>query len=68
MTIFRWIMGLLTGGLVSLALVCLVVYISAGIDLWADRARKFGRLAWAAFLFWFNIEIWGRVVWTLIHW
>ena len=22
----------------------------------------------AALLFWFNSEVWGRVVWTLIHW
>ena len=68
MTVFRWIMGVLAGGLVSVALLCLMVYVSAGIDLWADRARKFGRLAWAVVLFWFNIEIWGRVVWTLVHW
>jgi hypothetical protein len=68
MTIFRWIMGVLTGGMLSLALVCLAVYVSAGIDLWGERARKLGRLAWAASLFWFNIEIWGSVVWTLIHW
>jgi hypothetical protein len=68
MIVFRWIMGVLAGGLGGLSLLCFVVYLSAGIDLWADRARKLRRLAWAATLLWFNIEIWGRVVWILIHW
>ena len=68
MLIFRWVMGVLVGGLGSLALLCLVVYISSGIDLWADRARQLRQLAWTGALFWFNIEIWGRVVWTIITW
>ena len=68
MNIFRWIIGGFGGVLASTALVCFVVFISTGIDLWVDRARKLGRLTWALVLFWFNIEIWGRVLWTLIHW
>jgi hypothetical protein len=68
MTIFRWIMGVLVGGLGGLSLLCFVVYLSAGIDLWVDRARSLRRLAWAGTLLWFNIEIWGRVFWILIHW
>ena len=68
MIVFRWIMGVLTALLLSGALLSLVVYISSGIDLWAGRARKFRQLAWTVMLFWFNIEIWGRVAWTLWHW
>jgi hypothetical protein len=68
MLIFRWVMGVLTFGLGGVALLCLVVYIISGIDLWADRARKLRQLAWTAALFWFNLEIWGRVFWILIYW
>ena len=68
MTIFRWIIGVISAVLCTGALLSFVVYISSGIDLWVDRARKFRRLAWAALLFWFNIEIWGRVAWILYHW
>ena len=68
MNIFRWIIGGFAGLLASGALVCFVVFISTGIDLWVYRARKLGRLTWTLVLFWFNIEIWGRVLWTLIHW
>ena len=68
MTIFRWIMGVWVVGLGGLSVICFVIYMSAGIDLWFARARKFRRLAWAAALFWFNLEIWGRVLWIIIHW
>ncbi len=68
MTIFRWIMGVWVFGLGGLSVICFAVYMSSGIDLWVDRARKFRRLAWAAALFWFNLEIWGRVLWIIIHW
>jgi hypothetical protein len=68
MTIFRWIMGAWVFGLGGVSVFCFVVYMSTGIDLWVDRARKLRRLAWAAALFWFNLEIWGRVVWIIIHW
>jgi hypothetical protein len=68
MTVFRWIMGGIVGLLGAGALLSLVIFISSGIDLWADRARKLRRVAWAGALFWFNLEIWGRVVYTLVHW
>ena len=68
MIVFRWIIGVLAALLACGSLLCLIVFISAGIDLWADRARKLRRLTSATLLFWFNIEIWGRVLWTLIHW
>jgi hypothetical protein len=68
MIVFRWILGVLVGGLGGISLLCFIVYLSSGVDLWVDRARRFRRLAWAGFLFWFNIEIWGRVLWIIIHW
>jgi hypothetical protein len=68
MTIFRWIMGVISLLLCGGAALCFVIFIAFDIPAWLDRAKVFRRLAYMALLFWFNIEIWGRVVWTLIHW
>jgi hypothetical protein len=38
------------------------------INIWIERARSFRRGAYMALLFWFNVEVWGRVIWTIIHW
>ena len=68
MVVFRWVMGivfLLTGGI---SLLSFGIFIRTGIDLWLKRARQFRRYASAAALFWFNVEVWGRVVWILIRW
>ena len=68
MNILRWIIGVVAAVLISGALFSLVLYVTSGVDVWADRARKLRQLGWAVVLFWFNIEIWGRVLWTIIHW
>lgn len=68
MVAFRWVMGivfLLMGGI---SLTSLIIFIVTDIDLWLKRARVFRRHASAAALLWFNVEVWGRVVWILIHW
>ncbi len=67
MTVFRWIVGVLAALFATGALVSLAVYVSAGIDLWADRARNSRRLMSAALLFWFNVEIWRHVVLVFIR-
>jgi hypothetical protein len=68
MTVFRWIIGVFFGLLAGGWLLCLGVYLSTGMDLWGDRARKFRQFATTLGLFWFNIEIWGRVVYTIVTW
>jgi hypothetical protein len=68
MTIFRWIMGVISLLLCGGAALCFTIFIALDIQSWIERARVFRRLAYMALLFWFNIEIWGRVLWTLIHW
>jgi hypothetical protein len=68
MSIFRWIIGVVWALLASGAVVSFAVNILADIPEWLVRARVLGRLAWAVTLFWFNIEVWGRVVYTLVHW
>jgi hypothetical protein len=68
MTVFRWIMLVITGGLAAGSLLSLVLFIVADAEVWIERARTLRRLAFAAGLFWFNVEIWGRVIYTLVHW
>jgi len=68
MTIFRWIIGVL-GGLMALgAVASFVIYVVADAQESLRRARALGRLAWAIALFWFNTEVWGRVVYVLVNW
>ena len=33
-----------------------------------DFLARLSRWATIAILFWFNVEVWGRVVWTIITW
>lgn len=68
MTIFRWIIGVVAALFASGALLSFAIFIIAGIDLWGKRARQLRRLASAALMFWFNVEIWRRVALIIIHW
>ena len=68
MTVFRWIMGVLTGFLAAGAVLTFLLFILRDVQDWLVLARRFRRWTWAACLFWFNIEVWGRVVYTLVHW
>ena len=68
MHIFRWIIGVISVLLVGGATLSFVLFMAFDINLWLERARVFRRFAYMALLFWFNVEIWGRVLWTIIHW
>jgi hypothetical protein len=68
MTVFRWIMGVLSVVLVGGSVLCFVLFMAFDIEVWIQRARSLRRGAYLALLFWFNVEVWGRVVYTLIHW
>jgi hypothetical protein len=68
MTIFRWIIGVISALLVGGAVISFVLFMAFDIPVWLERARVFRRWMVSTLLFWFNTEIWGRVVWTLIHW
>ena len=37
-------------------------------ELWKERASRFGAWIRLLALAWFNVEVWGRVVYTLVHW
>ena len=68
MTVFRWIIGVLSALLASGSLLSFVLFMAFDINVWLKRARSLRRLTFTVLLFWFNTEVWGRVVWTLIHW
>ena len=68
MTIFRWVMGILTlllGGGMALTF---VIYIVTGVDDWLKIVRRLRHWAYLVLLFWFNFEIWRRVLLIIIHW
>ena len=68
MTIFRWVIGVLSALLASGALISFVLFIAFDINVWLDRARTLRRGLYMALLLWFNVEVWGRVIWTLVTW
>ncbi len=68
MTIFRWIIGVISALLVGGSVLSFVLFMALDVDRWLERARTLRRGAYLALLFWFNVEVWGRVIWTLVHW
>lgn len=68
MTIFRWIIGVLSALLAAGSLLSFLLFIAFDIDVWLQRARAMRHMLYMALLLWFNVEVWGRVLWTLIHW
>ncbi len=68
MTIFRWIIGMISALLLGGSVLSFVLFMALDINVWIERARSLRRGAYTALLFWFNVEVWGRVIWTIVHW
>ena len=68
MTIFRWIIGVVSLLLVAGSALSFVLFMAFDIKVWLERARSFRRGAYLALLLWFNVEIWGRVLLVIIRW
>jgi len=68
MTVFRWIMGVLLAVLAGASVLSFVLFMAFDVNVWLERARTLRRGAYLVMLFWFNTEIWGRVVYTIVHW
>ena len=68
MTIFRWIIGVISALLVGGSVLSFLLFMALDINVWIERARSLRRGAYTALLFWFNVEVWGRVIWTIVHW
>lgn len=66
--VLRWIaagiMALLTAG----ALVSFALYIAFEARPALERAKRLGAWIRLLALFWFNVEVWGRVVYTIATW
>ena len=68
MSVFRWIIGVWVVMMGSAAALSFLIFIGTGIDLWVKRARMFRHWTFAAVMFWFNFEIWRRVVLVIVNW
>ncbi len=67
-TVLRWSVGVLAALLAFGALFSLAIAVVFDNDIWSGRARQLRSLLWVLALAWFNAEVWGRVVYTLVHW
>ena len=68
MIVFRWVVGVLGALFAAGALFSLVMFVAFDAKLWLERARRLRHWLWLALLLWFNVEVWGRVIHTIIHW
>ena len=68
MTVLRWIAGVIAALIAMGAVASFVLYIAFDAQVWRERATRFGAWLRLIGLFWFNIEVWGRVVITLVRW
>ena len=68
MTVFRWVVGVLAALMALGALFSFGIFIAFDVELWVARARRFRHWLWLIGLLWFNVEVWGRVLFTLVHW
>jgi hypothetical protein len=68
LTVFRWIMGVIGGLLAAGWFTTVALYVTAGDDRFKELGTRLRRWTITIALFWFNIEIWGRVIWTVITW
>ena len=68
MTVVRWILGVLAVLFAVVSLFGLVLSVGFDSRLWGDRARTFRQALFLVALFWFNLEVWGRVVLTIVNW
>ena len=66
--VLRWVAAAIAGLLLLGAAVSFGLFIAFEGELWRERARRFGAWIRLLALSWFNVEVWGRVVYTLVHW
>lgn len=68
MTIFRWIMGVLLGLFAAGWTFTFLLYVLRDDDRLRELGQKLRQWTITIGLFWFNVEIWGRVIWTIVTW
>lgn len=67
-TVLRWIAAGIAALLAVGAGVSFALYIAFEARPALERARRLGAWIRLLALAWFNIEVWGRVVYTIVHW
>jgi hypothetical protein len=68
MTVFRWIMGVLLGLFASGWAFTFLLYVLRDDDRLRELGTRLRRWTITIGLAWFNIEIWGRVIYTVVTW
>ena len=68
MIVFRWIVGVLSAWFAVGTVFSFVLHIALDSRIWLERARSTRHWLWLVALLWFNVEVWGRVVITIVHW
>ena len=68
MLIFRWIIGVIAALLAAGSVLSFVLFMAFDIKVWLQRARTFRRGTYLTCLLWFNVEVWGRVILTIVRW
>ena len=67
MTVFRWIVGVLARVLRARRGLRLRALHRLRVPALAGAGAALRHWIWLLALFWFNVEVWGRVVWTIWH-
>ncbi len=68
LTVLRWIVAGIAALLVLGAAVNFGLYIAVETPALLERARRLAAWIRLLALAWFNAEVWGRVVYTIVHW
>ena len=68
MTIFRWIMGVFGGLFAAGWLFTFLMYVLRDDDRFRELGMRLRHFTILIALFWFNLEVWGRVIWTIVTW
>ena len=67
-TILRWTIGVVAALLILATLFGFTLSIVFENDVWRRRTRRLRSWLGVVALAWFTGEVWGRVVYTLVHW
>ena len=68
LTVLRWIAAGIMAALALGAAVNFALYIAFEARPALDRAKRIAAWIRLLALFWFNVEVWGRVVYTIATW
>jgi hypothetical protein len=68
MLVFRWVVAGLAALLALGSILCFALFMMVGIEVWIKRTRWLRRAVFAVIMIWFNVEVWGKVLYTIMHW